>query len=189
MIFCTRGRLMYDKLWQKQRLQTSVSINLWKILAGHTGDWFDVKTALICTTELWDALKSFILTSLKFKVAPYPIIVSLDTLRPERGWNMMFYLCAICWGYVSQRQLERGGTKEVVMSNCARFGHFPAIPCWDQFSKRNKEHSLRNSLFSVQLCTVIQRNWATLMAFLTNFANEFCHTGFTSTSIQNWTYR
>ena len=66
----------------KQRLQTSVSINLWKILAGHTGDWFDVKTASICTTELWDALKSFILTSLKFKVAPYPIIVSLDTLTP-----------------------------------------------------------------------------------------------------------
>ena len=65
----------------KQRLQTSVSINLWKILAGHTGDWFDVKTASICTTELWDALKSFILTSLKFKVAPYPIIVSLDTLK------------------------------------------------------------------------------------------------------------
>ena len=64
----------------KQRLQTTVSINLWKILAGHTGDWFDVKTASICTTELWDALKSFILTSLKFKVAPYRIIVSLDTL-------------------------------------------------------------------------------------------------------------
>ena len=65
----------------KQRLQTTVSINLWKILAGHTGDWFDVKTPSICTTELWDALKSFILTSLKFKVAPYPIIVSLDTLK------------------------------------------------------------------------------------------------------------
>ena len=65
----------------KQRLQTTVSINLWKSFAGHTGDWFDVKTASICTTELWDALKSFILTSLKFKVAPYPIIVSLDTLR------------------------------------------------------------------------------------------------------------
>ena len=65
----------------KQRLQTTVSINLWKILAGHTGDWFDVKTASICTTELWDALKSFILTSLKFKMAPYPIIVSLDTLK------------------------------------------------------------------------------------------------------------
>ena len=65
----------------KQRLQTTVSINLWKILAGHTGDWFDVKTASICATELWEALKSFILTSLKFKVALYPIIVSLDTLR------------------------------------------------------------------------------------------------------------
>ena len=70
----------------QQRLQTSVSINLWKSLPGHTGDWFDVKTASICrsTTELWDALKSFILTSLKFKVAPYPIIVSLDTLSYEQ---------------------------------------------------------------------------------------------------------
>ena len=37
----------------KQRLQTTVSINLWKILAGHAGDWFDVKTASMCTTELW----------------------------------------------------------------------------------------------------------------------------------------
>ena len=66
----------------KQRLQTTVSINLWKIFAGHTGDWFDVITASICTTDLWDAPKSFILNSLKFKVAPYPIIVSLDTLTP-----------------------------------------------------------------------------------------------------------
>ena len=71
----------------KQRSQTSVSINLWKILAGHTGEWFDVKTASICTTELWDALKSFILTSLKFKVAHYPIIVSLDTLIVLQGWK------------------------------------------------------------------------------------------------------
>ena len=31
--------------------------------------------------ELWDALKSFILTSLKIKVAPNPIIVLLDTLN------------------------------------------------------------------------------------------------------------
>ena len=65
----------------KQRLQTTVSINLWKIFTGHTGDWFDVRTASICTTDLWDALKSLILNSLKFKVAPYPKIVSLDTLR------------------------------------------------------------------------------------------------------------
>ena len=64
----------------KQRLQTTVSINLSKSFAGHTGDWFDVKTASICTTELWVALKNFILTSLKIKVASYPIIVSLDTL-------------------------------------------------------------------------------------------------------------
>ena len=64
----------------KQRLQTTASINISKSFAGHTGDWFDIKTASICTTELWDALKNFILTSLKIKVAPYPIIVSLDTL-------------------------------------------------------------------------------------------------------------
>ena len=70
----------------KQRLQTTVSINLWEIFAGHTGDWFDVKSATICTTVLWDALKSFILDSLKIKVAPYPIVVSLDTLKslPQR---------------------------------------------------------------------------------------------------------
>ena len=58
----------------KQCLQTTVSINLWKIFVGHTGDWLDVRTASICTTDLWDALKSFILNSLKFKVAPYPSV-------------------------------------------------------------------------------------------------------------------
>ena len=76
----------------KQRLQTTVSINLSKSFAGHTGDWFDVKTASICTTELWDALKNFILTSLKIKVAPYPIIVSLDTLRSN-----IWQLLALSW--------------------------------------------------------------------------------------------
>ena len=49
----------------KQRLQSTVSINIWKIFAGYTGDKFDVKTASIWTTKLWDALKSFILNSLK----------------------------------------------------------------------------------------------------------------------------
>ena len=41
------------------------------------------KLALICATELLDALKSFNLTSLKIKVAPYPKIVSQDTLIPK----------------------------------------------------------------------------------------------------------
>ena len=86
----------------KQRLQTTVSINLWKILAGHTGDWFDVKTASICTTELWDALKSFILTSLKMKVAPYPIIVSLDTLSSDGG-----RACALCKAVSKQITCKR----------------------------------------------------------------------------------
>ena len=64
----------------KQCLQTTAFINAWKILPGYTGDWFDVKTPSTCTTELWDALKSIILDSLKIKVAPYTT-VSLDTLR------------------------------------------------------------------------------------------------------------
>ena len=65
----------------KEHLQTTAFINVWKIFPGYTGDWFDVKTASTCTTELWDAMKSFILDSLKIKVAPHPIIVSLDTLK------------------------------------------------------------------------------------------------------------
>ena len=68
----------------KERLKTTAFINVWKIFPGYTGDWFDVKTASTCTTELWDALKSFILDSLKIKVAPHPIIVSLDTLRRSK---------------------------------------------------------------------------------------------------------
>ena len=63
----------------KERLQTTAFIKVWKIFPGYTGDWFEVKTASTCTTELCDALKSFILDSLKIKVAPHPIIVSLDT--------------------------------------------------------------------------------------------------------------
>ena len=80
MNFCTRGRLMYKRLRQRVLADHTAFINVWKIFPGYTGDWFDVKTASTCTTELWDALKSFILDSLKIKVAPHPIIVSLDTL-------------------------------------------------------------------------------------------------------------
>ena len=65
----------------KQRLHTTAFINVWKIFPGCTGDWFDVKTASTCTTELWDALKSFILDSLKIKVAPYSKAVSLDNMN------------------------------------------------------------------------------------------------------------
>ena len=86
----------------KQRLQTTVSINLWKIFAGNTGDWFDVKTASICTTELWDALKSFILTSFKIKVAPYPIRVSLDS-SSERSQKHV-----VCAALCASWRLEYG---------------------------------------------------------------------------------
>ena len=85
----------------KQRLQTTVSTNLSKSFAGHTGPVeidLTSKHASICTTELWDALKNFILTSLKIKVAPYPIIVSLDTLKTllkaGRHWYNMLYFSA-----------------------------------------------------------------------------------------------
>ena len=86
----------------KERLQTTAFINVWKILPGYTGDWLDVKTASTCTTELWDALKSFILDSLKIKVAPHPIIVSLDTLKRWRwDWNLSLYAdvtsCFLRW--------------------------------------------------------------------------------------------
>ena len=71
----------------KERVQTTAFIDVWKIFPGYTGDWLDVKTASTCTTELWDALKSFILDSLKIKVAPHPIIVSLDTLMHFHEWK------------------------------------------------------------------------------------------------------
>ena len=78
--FAQEVDMMSERLWQTALADHC--INLSKSFAGHTtGDWFDVKTASICTTELWDSLKNFILTSLKIKVAPYPIIVSLDTLN------------------------------------------------------------------------------------------------------------
>ena len=116
----------------KQRLQTSVSINLWKILAGHTGDWFDVKPASICTTELWDALKSFILTSLKFKVAPYPFYSVAghlkmaiwsqndkkgDFLRTSKNWYQCLSLFGIkvhsvkFWSDYCQRHWRCGALK------------------------------------------------------------------------------
>ena len=76
----------------KERLQTTAFINVWKIFPGYTGDWFDVKTASTCTTELRDALKSFILDSLKIKVAPHPIIVSLDTLNFNRKRKLFLKL-------------------------------------------------------------------------------------------------
>ena len=42
MIFCTRGRLMSERLWQTALADLTVSKNPWKIFAGHIGDWFDV---------------------------------------------------------------------------------------------------------------------------------------------------
>ena len=82
MIFCKRGRLNWKTvtnrackpLYQEPSEKSSLVICILEIS-------FNVKTASTCTTELWDARKSFILTRLKIKVAPYPVIVSLDTLN------------------------------------------------------------------------------------------------------------
>ena len=48
--------------------------------------------------------------------------------------------------------------KQGIDEQLCRIGCFPAIRSWDQISRRNKEHSLRNSQFSVQLCTENQCN-------------------------------
>ena len=65
---------------------------------------------------------------------------------------------------------------------CAKCGRFPALRYLDQFSSSNEKHSLRNGQFSVQLCAENHCNLATLIAFFTKFAKEFCHTVFASDS-------
>ena len=119
----------------KQRLQTTVSINLSKSFAGHTGD---VKTASICTTELWDALKNFILTSLKIKVAPYPIIVSLDPLSSVFlslfSCRFTFEPCHEKWDTYGIHIVLRGGQSKWCMSINAWWS---ALSCETQSCERN----------------------------------------------------
>ena len=74
----------------KQRLQTSVSINLWKIFAGHTGDWFDVRTASICTTDLWVLWKVSFWTVWNLRWLPRVepgIRVTLTLRRSKIAWG------------------------------------------------------------------------------------------------------
>ena len=77
------------------------------------------------------------------------------------------------------------------MGNFAKFGRrFPAIHFWDQFLRRNEEHSLRIGQFSVQLCAENQCKWATLMEFVNNFTIKWAfHTVFTSRFVWDWTLR
>ena len=91
MIFCTRCRLMYERLWQTALADHCINKPL-KNLRWSYGRLIWHQTALICTTELRDYLISFNLTSLKFKVARYPIIVSLDSwsqksFEPAHQWR------------------------------------------------------------------------------------------------------
>ena len=75
---------------------------------------------------------------------------------------------------------HRFGNK-VLISIAPIFLRFPAIHSCDQFSGRNKEHSLRNGQFSVQR-TGNQCNWSTL----NEFPNEFCHIVFATRSVRRW---
>ena len=63
------------------------------------------------------------------------------------------------------------------MSNCAKFGRFPAISSWDQFFRRNEERSLRNGQISVQLCiendATKQLSWTFLPISARNFFTQF----------------
>ena len=47
MIFCIRGTTDVWKTVTNSACRPLYQINLWKIFAGHTGDWFDVKAASI----------------------------------------------------------------------------------------------------------------------------------------------
>ena len=67
--FCTRSRLI-----DKQCLQTSVSIKLWKIFACHTGDLYEAKLLRYVPLSSWTLWKVSFWTVWKLKVAPYPII-------------------------------------------------------------------------------------------------------------------
>ena len=113
--FCTRGRLMSERLWQTALADHCIKKPL-KIFASNIGDWFDVKTASICTTELWDALKSFILTSLKIKVAPFPVIMSLDNLTDSFTHQGFFLQMASIHHYFARKQVgdtkNRGETRD-----------------------------------------------------------------------------
>ena len=134
----------------KQRLQTTVSMNLWKIFAGHTGDWFDVRTASICTTDLWDALKRFILNSLKFKVAPYPIIVSLDTLR-----KLFCRIKGVPGRFGCQKRSLIFGSKQLIFRGHRKSSQKPSKTSKFSFARNPSLHSkrtkVRTSVFRLQL--------------------------------------
>ena len=131
--YLSKELLLYDFVHKR-------STDVWKtvtnsakplILAGHTGDWLDVKTASIFTTELWDALKSFILTSLKIKVVPYLIIVSLDPLKKQKQRSFI-----LLWGGGGEGggadslcdRLEKGNEEKEWPLRCS----------WRQISKKSE---------------------------------------------------
>ena len=113
----------------KERLLTTAFIKVWKIFPGYTGDWFDVKPASTCTTELWDGLKSFILDSLKIKVAPHHIIVSLDILRrflSQRVQPFLSVYLSVCDVFIlsklplTEKKKEKGGRTGCKISSSLR---------------------------------------------------------------------
>ena len=76
--FCARGWLMSERLWQTALADLCIYKRLKNIRWSNGRIDLTSKLLRYLTTDLWDALKSFILNSSKFKVAPCPIIVSLD---------------------------------------------------------------------------------------------------------------
>ena len=73
------------------------------------------------------------------------------------------------------------------MSNCVKFGRFPAIHSWDQFSSGNEnvwetDNSLKNKF-------VQKRRMQLSNCDFTDFVTEFLHTALTSRSVWDWTWR
>ena len=158
----------------KQRLQTIVFINVWKVFAGHTGDWPDVKTASICTTELWDALKIFILNSLRIKGSVerslLPWAVFLIFTR-NRSWKSEDYLCTLFFIEMSKERLEKSERTLPVSWRPWALAYSPDWPynfsCLSAvskdavlavFSRRLRGVIWRGKAFREQQCQFLTRN-------------------------------
>ena len=83
MNFCTRGRLMSERLWQTA-LADHCTYKRQEIFAGHTGDWFDVKTSFdmyhsVTSGTLWN-VSFWTVWNLRW-LASYLLMVSLETSK------------------------------------------------------------------------------------------------------------
>ena len=155
MSFCTRSRLMSGRLWQTALADHCINKPLknlcwsyWRLIWSRKS--FDMYHWALGRSE------SFILNCLKIKVAPYPIIVSLDTWKPkderERGGgggvemssrqpNLSKYLCWCITARISMLDLifilfEGQDQVQEVFAICSRdckniFGHVSGCKSWN----------------------------------------------------------